>query len=116
MKSDRAPMRMHGADAYIRSLAMEPGAWITSETAESAIGLLRFLRGRVSSLGLPVIGPAIDASIGFTWRNSRYYVNVRIDSAGEVEFYFEDIQSGQLWSDEGRHASEGMLARLRLAS
>jgi hypothetical protein len=106
-----------GADAYLRSLAMEPGAWLSAQTAESAIGLLRYVRGALGpGLRIPLIAPAVDGSVGFTWRNSRYYVNVRLDPSGEIEFFFEDLVTGELWSAEGRRTTEGMLTRLRLVA
>jgi hypothetical protein len=101
-------------EEYIRSLARGPAAWVTHETANLAIGLLGHLRSRVHGIQVPTIAPTEDGSIGFTWRNSVHYVHMELRADREVETFYENLHTGEMWSDEDNEITDDVVKHLRL--
>lgn len=111
--SFEAPM-LAEARQFLRTLTNEEHITAAAET--NASQMLREIFRASPGLGRPRIAPGFDGLVGMTWQNDAYHVNVEVFSDGHVEFFFEDLRSGELWEEELKKVATpppSALARLR---
>ncbi len=90
--------KLLAAKSFLRTLTDEEHT--TAAIANNAATLLSEIFNVAPDLDPPRIAPGFDGLVGMTWQNDAYHLNVEVFSDGRVEFFFEDLKSGELWEDE----------------
>ncbi len=86
--------------------------YIGRAVAEEAAKQLQVIFREIPGLGAPRIGAGPDGMVGLTWENAAHHVNIEIFSDGHVEFFSEDLGSGDLWGEETPKAGKPSAATL----
>jgi hypothetical protein len=86
----------HPSKLYIQRLVSD--GWISQKVANRAIENLSLVPNYTT------IGPGPDGMLGFTWRNGHHYFSIEFFEDGHTEQYYENIDTGKIWSDENNIA------------
>lgn len=85
---------------------------ISSETAQAAIRLLESVQARMPKLPDPQVALGPDMSVGLNWSGVRHFAGLDYYPDGTVEFFYEDLVNGELWSRQGFAMLDKFLEKL----
>lgn len=81
---------------FVDALRSDVGA----EVVEQARVVLTRVRTALRTIDIPTIASSPAGLIGMTWENSGHHCNVQIHHDRRIEFFGEDLATGELWSYE----------------
>lgn len=119
-----APIAVRSSAASLDlSLILEAHRFLTFLKKEELIGedvLVRSVQVlfsiffEIPQLRMPRIGAGPDGMVGFTWQNQKRHVSIEVFSDGRVEFFSEDLESGELSEEEWSLTSQPSPEALRM--
>lgn len=99
------------AKSFMDSLV---GEAVSAKVRDAGVKFLRELRREIPGLTVPTIAPGSDGLLGFTWESKKRHINIQFFENGTVEYFAENLETHELWSEEhpAANLSTGLMAQL----